>query len=47
VMPDGEIKYTQHSDSRQNVSLEGRIDSTEQAEGQQKVRIVRPHPDWY
>ncbi|MCH6159650.1 amidase domain-containing protein [Streptomyces marispadix] len=47
VMPDGEIKYTQHSDSRQNVSLEGRIDSTEQAEGRQKVRIVRPHPDWY
>jgi putative amidase-like protein len=47
VMPDGEIKYTQHTDSRQNVSLEGRIDSTEQAEGKQNVRIVRPHPDWY
>ncbi|MFI5757968.1 amidase domain-containing protein [Streptomyces sp. NPDC051569] len=47
VMPDGEIKYTQHSDSYQNVSLEGRINATEKAEGQQNVRIVRPRPDWY
>lgn len=47
VMPDGEIKYTQHSSSQHNVSLEGRIDATEKSEGQQNVRIVRPHPDWY
>ncbi|MFD8329656.1 amidase domain-containing protein [Streptomyces lydicus] len=47
VMPDGEIKYTQHQDSYQNVSLQGRLPATEKAEGQQKIRIVRPHPDWY
>ncbi|WP_274912387.1 amidase domain-containing protein [Streptomyces sp. WZ-12] len=47
VMPDGEIKYTQHQDSYQNVSLEGRLPTTEKAEGQQNIRIVRPHPDWY
>ncbi|MFF4949981.1 amidase domain-containing protein [Streptomyces chattanoogensis] len=47
VMPDGEIKYTQHQDSYQNVSLQGRLPATEKAEGQQNIRIVRPHPDWY
>ncbi|MFB6608310.1 amidase domain-containing protein [Streptomyces noursei] len=47
VMPDGEIKYTQHQDSYQNVSLQGRLPTTEKAEGQQRIRIVRPHPDWY
>lgn len=47
VMPDGEIKYTQHSDSYQNVSLEGRLPATEKHEGQQNLRIVRPNPDWY
>ncbi|MEV0093444.1 amidase domain-containing protein [Streptomyces sp. NPDC050738] len=47
VMPDGEIKYTQHSDPNQNVSLEGRLPATEKGEGQQNVRIVRPNPDWY
>lgn len=47
VMPDGEVKYTQHSSAQQNVSLEGRISATEKAEGAQNVRIVRPHPDWY
>ncbi|MCZ1008616.1 amidase domain-containing protein [Streptomyces lydicus] len=47
VMPDGEVKYTQHQDSYQNVSLEGRLPATEKAEGQQRIRIVRPHPDWY
>jgi hypothetical protein len=47
VMPDGEIKYTQHQDSYQNASLQGRLPATEKAEGQQKIRIVRPHPDWY
>ncbi|MFE3882786.1 amidase domain-containing protein [Streptomyces lydicus] len=47
VTPDGEIKYTQHQDPYQNVSLQGRLPATEKAEGQQKIRIVRPHPDWY
>lgn len=47
VMPDGEVKYTQHQDSYQNVSLQGRLPATEKAEGQQRIRIVRPHPDWY
>ncbi|MFB6436799.1 amidase domain-containing protein [Streptomyces sp. NPDC056411] len=47
VMPDGEIKYTQHQDSYQNVSLQGRLPTTEKSEGQQRIRIVRPHPDWY
>lgn len=47
VMPDGEIKYTQHTDSYQNVSLEGRINATEKHEGAQNIRIVRPNPDWY
>ncbi|MFI1769898.1 amidase domain-containing protein [Streptomyces sp. NPDC020800] len=47
VMPDGEIKYTQHSDPNRNVSLEGRINSTEKHEGAQNLRFVRPDPDWY
>ncbi|MFF8868221.1 amidase domain-containing protein [Streptomyces sp. NPDC015139] len=47
VMPDGEIKYTQHSDPNQNVSLEGRINATEKHEGAQNLRFVRPNPDWY
>ncbi|AKJ10695.1 hypothetical protein ABB07_11925 [Streptomyces incarnatus] len=47
VMPDGEIKYTQHTDSYQNVSLDGRLPATEKHEGAQNVRIVRPNPDWY
>ncbi|UYB41127.1 amidase domain-containing protein [Streptomyces sp. Je 1-4] len=47
VMPDGEIKYTQHSDPYQNASLQGRLPAVEKGEGQQRVRIVRPHPDWY
>ncbi|MGW6145308.1 hypothetical protein [Streptomyces sp. NPDC055140] len=45
-MPDGEIKYTQHTDSYQNVSLEDRINATEK-QGAQNVRIVRPNPGWY
>lgn len=47
VTPDGEIKYTQHTDSHQNVSLEGRLPHEAAEEGRQNVRIVRPHPDWY
>ncbi len=47
VMPDGEIKYTQHTDSHQNISLPGRTPHETEAEGQQNIRFVRPHPDWY
>lgn len=47
VMPDGEIKYTQHSDSCQNVSIDGRLPHETEAEGLQNLRFVRPEPDWY
>ncbi|MFI5657881.1 amidase domain-containing protein [Streptomyces sp. NPDC051684] len=47
VMPDGEIKYTQHNDEYQNVSLEGRLPSTEKNQGDQNLRFVRPSPNWY
>ncbi|MCX3061776.1 hypothetical protein [Streptomyces beihaiensis] len=47
MMPDGEIKYTQHTDSYQNVSIEGRLPATEEREGAQSVTIVRPDPDCY
>ncbi|WP_269856985.1 amidase domain-containing protein [Streptomyces sp. RPT161] len=47
VTPDGDIRYTQHTDSYQNVSLDGRMPHEIEAEGQQKIRIVRPKPDWY
>ncbi|WP_431684100.1 amidase domain-containing protein [Kitasatospora sp. KL5] len=47
VTPDGDIKYTQHTTSRQNVSLDGRLPATEKAEGEQRVRIVRVSPNWY
>jgi hypothetical protein len=47
VTPDGDVKYTQHTTSRQNVSLDGRLSATEKAEGEQKVRIVRVSPSWY
>ncbi|MDG4857908.1 amidase domain-containing protein [Streptomyces sp. T-3] len=47
VMPDGEIKLTQHTDSYKNVSLDGRLTASEKNQGDQNIRIVRPHPDWY
>lgn len=47
VTPDGDIKYTQHSDNAQNLSLNGRELHEETAEGQQKVVAVRVHPNWY
>ncbi|MEU1625697.1 amidase domain-containing protein [Streptomyces sp. NPDC020096] len=47
VMPDGEIKYTQHTDSYQNVSLQGRTPAEVRKEGQQDFRIIRIQPDWY
>ncbi|WP_306323358.1 MULTISPECIES: amidase domain-containing protein [unclassified Streptomyces] len=47
VMPDGEIKYTQHNNEYRNVSLEGRLPATEKDQGEQNLRFVRPSPDWY
>ncbi|MGW2398446.1 amidase domain-containing protein [Kitasatospora sp. NPDC001664] len=47
VTPDGDVKYTQHTTSRQNVSLEGRLPATEKSEGEQRVRVVRVSPSWY
>ncbi len=47
VTPDGDIRYTQHSDSRRNVSLDGRSGHESSAEGQQKMHFVRVQPNWY
>ncbi|GDY32093.1 amidase domain-containing protein [Gandjariella thermophila] len=47
VTPDGDIHYTQHTDSRLNVSLNGRLPHNEFEEGQQKVVVVRVNPNWY
>jgi hypothetical protein len=46
VTPDGDIHYTQHTDSRLNVSLDGRLPHNEVTEGAQKIVIVRPHPNY-
>ncbi|MFF4651430.1 amidase domain-containing protein [Streptomyces sp. NPDC001380] len=47
VTPDGDIRYTQHSDQRLNVSLNGREHHETTAEGQQNIRVVRVEPNWY
>ncbi|MDH6117305.1 hypothetical protein ABH930_001710 [Kitasatospora sp. GAS204A] len=47
VTPDGDVRYTQHSDPRLNVSLSGRNEHETRAEGQQNVLFVRPQPNWY
>ncbi|MDH6115959.1 hypothetical protein ABH930_002178 [Kitasatospora sp. GAS204A] len=47
VTPDGDVRYTQHSDPRLNVSLDGRTEHEVRAEGQQNVLFVRPQPNWY
>jgi hypothetical protein len=46
VMPDGNVHYTQHTDSRVNASLEGRLPTNEVVEGDQRVVIVRPRQTW-
>lgn len=46
VTPDGDIHYTQHTDSRLNVSLNGRLPHNENTEGDQNIVIVRPHPNY-
>ncbi|MGH3620554.1 MAG: amidase domain-containing protein [Sciscionella sp.] len=47
VTPDGDIKYTQHTDNEQNLSLHGRELHENTVEGQQKVVAVRVNPNWY
>lgn len=47
VTPDGDIRYSQHNDSRKNVSLDGRSGHEAQSEGRQKIHYVRVEPDWY
>ncbi|RPF29864.1 putative amidase-like protein [Streptomyces sp. Ag109_G2-6] len=47
VTPDGDIKLTQHTSSFQNVSLDSREHVATRNHGQQRVHIVRPHPNWY
>lgn len=47
VTSDGDIKYTQHTDNEQNLSLHGRELHENTVEGQQKVVAVRVNPNWY
>ncbi|KOG85692.1 amidase domain-containing protein [Streptomyces varsoviensis] len=47
VTPDGDIKLTQHTSSWQNVSLEAREHVATRNHGEQRIHIVRPHPNWY
>lgn len=42
VTPDGDIHYTQHTASRLDASLDGRLPTTEVVEGDQRVVAVRP-----
>jgi len=46
VTPDGNIHYTQHSSSRLNASLDGRLPANEVHEGDQRVVVVRPKQTW-
>jgi hypothetical protein len=47
VTPDGDVHYTQHTDSRLNVSLNGRLPHEDVKEGDQKIVVVRVNPNWY
>ncbi|MEU3754970.1 amidase domain-containing protein [Streptomyces olivoreticuli] len=47
VTPDGDIKLSQHTSSWQNVSLDARVHIATRNDGEQRVHIVRPHPNWY
>ncbi|RRD46340.1 amidase domain-containing protein [Tessaracoccus sp. OH4464_COT-324] len=46
VTPSGDILYTQHTDSRDNVSLNGRLPHTNVTKGDQNIVIVRPRETW-
>ncbi|MEU6864142.1 hypothetical protein ABZ924_12830 [Streptomyces sp. NPDC046876] len=45
--PDGDVKLTQHTSSFQNVSLDSREHVATRNRGEQRIHIVRPHPNWY
>ncbi|MHA7959999.1 amidase domain-containing protein [Streptomyces sp. L500] len=47
VSPDGDIKLSQHTSSWQNVSLDSRVHIANRNDGEQRIRFVRPHPNWY
>ncbi|PHQ51642.1 hypothetical protein BLA24_12470 [Streptomyces cinnamoneus] len=47
VTPDGDIKLSQHTGEWQNVSLEAREHVATRNHGEQRIHIVRPHPNWY
>ncbi|MFE2547306.1 amidase domain-containing protein [Streptomyces sp. NPDC059355] len=47
VTPDGDVKLSQHTSSFQNVSLDSREHVATRNHGEQRVHIVRPHPNWY
>ncbi|GLY92793.1 amidase domain-containing protein [Actinoplanes sp. NBRC 103695] len=46
VTPDGDIHYTQHTASRLDASLDGRLPTTEVVEGDQRVVAARPRQNW-
>lgn len=46
VSPDGDVHYTQHSDPRLNISLNGRSPHVNVADGNQRMVVVRLDPDW-
>lgn len=46
VLPDGQVLYTQHSDSAANYPLNGRLPGFEQDYGQQRIEIVQPKKTW-
>ncbi|WP_329585554.1 amidase domain-containing protein [Kitasatospora sp. NBC_01250] len=46
ITPDGDIHYTQHTNSYLNASLNTRLPSELQEEGQQNVVVVRVQPNW-
>jgi hypothetical protein len=46
VTPDGDVHYTQHTSSRLDATLDGRLHDIETREGDQRIRIVRPRQTW-
>lgn len=46
VLPNGDILYTQHTDSATNQSLQGRLPHNNVAEGNQEIQILRVKETW-
>lgn len=46
VLPNGDVLYTQHTDSARDQSLDGRLPHNEVVEGDQNVSFVRPTQTW-